>query len=331
MPADAADCTIVVPTYNMGRFLTPLFDSIVNSPLAGSIAEMIFVSDGSTDDTDEVVRALATRGAPFAVRLLKPERNAGTFRARYLGATNAQSKTLMFIDSRITLPLATAVALKSLMGQAPALVANCDVDPHKNIYCLYWRRSHARFYRSEALAEVPVTIDALNFDRIPFGSTCFICPRDAFVEASARFLDHTLWSDDTLLFSDMVQTTPFVLHPQFRIDWEPRDRLYPFLKRLFDRGPGLAQYHFFKVRGALFYATLIASTYGALSLGLAFWCPAWSAGLIVGALLATFASTILIAHGPREFFRLAPLHVAVIAAYGLGALRGAWVVWRRRY
>ena len=330
VPREMGAVTVIVPTYNMARFLKPLYESIARSDFSPRVKEILFISDGSTDETRDVVRTLSSRaedGKP-AVRLIELAGNEGTFRARHRGALEASTEKLLFIDSRITLPSATTGALSELMESYPALVAHCDVDDSKNIYCLYWRRSHDRFYRPESMTQGMVTITAARYDEIPFGSTCFTCPREAFLRACQPYLNRKLWSDDTLLFGDLVREVPFVLHPLFRIDWQPRDRAWPFLKRLFDRGPGLAQYHFFKHRGKLFYAVVLATSYGGLALGVAFWRPLLSLNLLLTGLIVAALSTALLTRNAREFCRLAPLHVAVIVAYGLGALRGAWVVWR---
>ena len=325
------ECTVIVPTWNMGRYLEPLFNSIVNSDFAERVEEIIFVCDKSNDNSESIIKRLAEQqiGRHPSVRLIEPTTREGLFKARYLGAMNARTKKIMFIDSRITLPAASANALARLMPLYPAIFVNLDIDTNKNIFCLYWRRSHARFFRSEEAVAKILMITSENFHATRVGGTCFYCSRDLFVEVSQKYLGQKIWSDDTYVLADMVAQEPFTLHPDVRVNWEPRDEPLVFLKHLYGRGPGLAQYHFFRHRGPLFYATLLGVLYLVLTLTCAFLFPPASVGLILFGLSAALGSTALIAHGWREFLRLAPLHAAVLAFYGTGAVRGAWVVWRR--
>lgn len=327
------DVTVIIPTWNQGRYLTPLFESIVKSPFVEAVEEIIFVYDKSNDNSERIIADLQRRqeGKKPSVKLIAPPERRGLFMARYLGAKAARTKKIMYIDSRITLPPATAAALPRLIREYPAGSANVDIDIHKNIYCLYWQRSHETIFRStyKANRAGPVTVTSENFTQHKIGGTSFYCSRDPFVEISERYLAKPLMSDDTYVMIDLVKVEPFTVHPEFRINWEPRDEAVVFLKHLYGRGPGFAQYNFFRVRGPLFYAVCLGVLFLATVFGLLFVNPLWSLGLLASGLLALALSTAFIAETPLEFLRLAPLHTAVILAYGLGAVRGAWIVWKK--
>jgi glycosyltransferase involved in cell wall biosynthesis len=324
--------TVVIPTWNMGKFLEPLFRSIVDSPFAAIVEEIIFVCDRSSDGSEEIIAGLASGQAdrlPRVTLIQRPERR-GTFINRYLGAKAAKTSRVFFIDSRIVLPESSARALLELVKNYPAMVANIDIDTGKNIYCLWWERAHDTFFRrSETVRESIVPINSENFDTIRIGSTCFFCPRELFLRACEPYLERPLFSDDTALFPDMVKIQAMVMHPDFRIRWEPRDSAKVFLKHLFNRGPGFAEYHLFRHRRALFGAVASGTAATLLVLLALILNPSLGLGLALFFLLLIALSTSLIARSLSEFFRLAPLHTAVILAYGFGALRGAWIVWKR--
>lgn len=328
------DFTVIIPTWNQGRFLQPLFDSIVQSDFAASVAEIIFVCDRSTDGSEEIIsRLIETRSDALPkVRMIQPERRQGLAIARYLGAKAALTTKIFFIDSRITLPQASGRALPALTRQYPAMVANVDIDETKNIYCLYWKRTHARlFHTTTGGGREAVTVTADNFNRNRVGGTCFYCSRDPFLRLSELHLDRaTLFSDDTYIFADLVKSEPLTVHPDFRINWEPRDQAWVFLKHLYGRGPGFAQYNLFRHRGPLFWAVLSGTLLSVLMLTLLMFKPVLAVALAIGSLVALMFSTAFFAAGLGEFLKLAPLHAAVILFYGFGAVRGAWVVWRRR-
>jgi len=88
----------VVPVYNERGNLSPLRDELV--PVlesTGRAFEILFVDDGSTDGSAEVLRGL--RGADGRVRVLTFERNAGQTAAMSAGFAAARGVIVVTLDS----------------------------------------------------------------------------------------------------------------------------------------------------------------------------------------------------------------------------------------
>ena len=83
--------SVVVPTYNYGRFIEKAIESALAQTLRPS--EVIVVDDGSTDDTEEVVRRFGD-----AVRYFRQE-NAGVSAARNRGAAESTGEYIAFLDA----------------------------------------------------------------------------------------------------------------------------------------------------------------------------------------------------------------------------------------
>src|SRR5947207_11109568 len=83
--------SVVVPAYNRARSIRRTIDCILNQNRAPS--EIVVVNDGSTDDTQSIVRAYAP-----AVKLIDIE-NVGPTGARSIGVQAAASEWLAFCDS----------------------------------------------------------------------------------------------------------------------------------------------------------------------------------------------------------------------------------------
>jgi cellulose synthase/poly-beta-1,6-N-acetylglucosamine synthase-like glycosyltransferase len=90
-PAPAGSVTLVIPGRNATRTLRPCLDAVV--PLLGTaeLAEIVFVNDGSTDDTAAVAAA-------YPVRIV-PGVGGGPGYARNLGWRAARAPLVWFIDS----------------------------------------------------------------------------------------------------------------------------------------------------------------------------------------------------------------------------------------
>lgn len=90
------DISVVVPCYNAARWLEPLFDSLQSQQFTNW--EILFVDDGSTDETARVIDELCAR-EPRA-RALHTKRG-GAARARNIGARAcaSSSRFLFFLDA----------------------------------------------------------------------------------------------------------------------------------------------------------------------------------------------------------------------------------------
>jgi hypothetical protein len=249
------------------------------------------------------------------------EKNVGRFRARIEGARRATSERVLFLDSRLTLPSGFGEAIRAAADEHTAVMANVDIDVDRNIFCLYWERSHRRIFRRHFEAtKTTLTLTPENYDRYLKGTTAILVPRDVFLESCAGF--HDLLNDDTFLLGEVVARTPITIDPRVRVQWVPREDWKGFLARLWERGPSFVEYHVFEHRGAFFWAVVAGGVLFVGFVGLTMVAPPIGLVAAAGALALTAASTALFARTPLELVKLAPLHVAVVGTFGAGILRG---------
>jgi glycosyltransferase involved in cell wall biosynthesis len=92
--------SIIVPVYNVEKFLKKCLDSLVNQTLKD--IEIIVVDDGSPDDSHVIYEEFASRDS--RIKIIKKE-NAGVSEARNTGMDVASGEFLMFVDSDDWMPL----------------------------------------------------------------------------------------------------------------------------------------------------------------------------------------------------------------------------------
>ena len=92
--------SVVIPTYNRASLLLKLLDSLTKQTYPFDHFEVIVVDDGSTDETEQVVRKFA-ESAPFSVVYLRQKRK-GPAAARNLGIRHSQGEIIAFADSDVT-------------------------------------------------------------------------------------------------------------------------------------------------------------------------------------------------------------------------------------
>ena len=90
-----ASLSVIVPIYNVGRYLAPCLDSIIASTLTD--IKIICVDDGSTDGSGAVADDHADKDPRITVLHVE---NGGLGRARNIGTTQARGEYLAFVGLR---------------------------------------------------------------------------------------------------------------------------------------------------------------------------------------------------------------------------------------
>lgn len=307
--------SIVIPTMNMSAHLDGLLRSL--EQLSPMVDEILVVNDGSTDQTEAIVAKYS-----FA-RLMTLKENQGRFKARWMGAKEARSPWLLFLDTRLEPASDFLEALASEVSEAKPSIGWVEIDPKQNVFCLYWLRSHETLF-SEHYGIFPegVELTLENYDRYLKGTGVYLCRREHFLAVCEELGSRQILSDDTLLLKKMLSRERLWINPKLRVHWEPRSNATAFLYRLFERGPGFVEYHIFQHRGRFFYLVLLSLILLSSWIWLLFAQP-WLAGEIACAVLLLLGlSARLFAKSWEEFVKMAPLHVAVIFAFGLGVIYG---------
>jgi len=91
--------SVVIPTYNRAKVLAKALEGYLAQSSPALIQELIVVDDGSTDDTETMVREFGARSV-FPVRYLR-QSNKGPAAARNLGIGEVRSSLVLFTDSDI--------------------------------------------------------------------------------------------------------------------------------------------------------------------------------------------------------------------------------------
>lgn len=115
--------SIIIPVYNVSRFLSRCLDSILNQSY--SDFEVILVDDASTDSSKAICKKYALKDERF--HLIENKRNLGISLSRNKGLLNSRGEYITFIDSDDEI---SQNYLEILMG----ILLEYDVD----ISCVKW-------------------------------------------------------------------------------------------------------------------------------------------------------------------------------------------------
>ncbi|HEX3841471.1 MAG TPA: glycosyltransferase [Acidimicrobiales bacterium] len=141
--SDTCDVTIIVPFYNPGpRFGSHLANVVDVLEASGSTFEVIAVSDGSTEDSQQVVGKFEAHG----VRLITMANNGGKGSALRAGMADARGRYVGFIDADGDIPASTITRFLELTrsDDAPDIILGSKRHPDSEVvypllrHCYSW-------------------------------------------------------------------------------------------------------------------------------------------------------------------------------------------------
>ncbi|HEY5845910.1 MAG TPA: glycosyltransferase family A protein [Microlunatus sp.] len=95
-PSTPIAVSVVVPVYNAGEYLQRCLDSLLQQEMPAGTVELIFVDDGSSDDSLERLHALEREHE--ALRVIAIPHSGWPGRPRNVGADGASGEYVMFVD-----------------------------------------------------------------------------------------------------------------------------------------------------------------------------------------------------------------------------------------
>jgi glycosyltransferase involved in cell wall biosynthesis len=88
--------SVVIPVYNPGKYIDPCIDSLVRQTLPAADFEVLFVNDGSTDDTPARLDKLAEEHPHF--RVIHIPNSGWPGKPRNIGVSEAKGEYVQFVD-----------------------------------------------------------------------------------------------------------------------------------------------------------------------------------------------------------------------------------------
>lgn len=206
--------TVVIPVYNVRRYLGKTLDSVLRQPF-GDI-EVIVVDDGSTDGSAEVAESYARRNR--RLRLVRQE-NAGVSTARNIAVPMARGEYLTFVDGDDELPAdAWSTMMRTLEETGSDFVVGKmeRVAGERRFVTPLMRRNHREDRLGVTLEEMPLMLaDVFSVNKI--------YRLDFWREAGIWFPERTRYQDQPALTQAFLAARAFDVLTETVYQWCVRD------------------------------------------------------------------------------------------------------------
>lgn len=158
--------TIVVPIYNVERYLRRCVDSLISQSYEN--LEILLINDGSPDHSLDICKEYQTKDA--RVRVISQE-NKGLAYTRNVGVSEAKGEYIMFVDSDDYIHKDMAKILMTNLQKSNADLSACGhLEVHENGYqnCLNKKHFLKTYTPEEALKVFMFTyeIDIINCNKL---------------------------------------------------------------------------------------------------------------------------------------------------------------------
>ncbi|MFS0852509.1 glycosyltransferase family 2 protein [Microbacterium sp. 179-I 3D4 NHS] len=320
--------SVVIPSYNSAPWLPSTIDALAEAVrVAGAAVEVIVVDDGSDDDSDAVVRRLATT-FPGDLQIVRQE-NSGRFLARWSGIERASADLVLLLDSRVILAPDALSYLLSAVAADPAPAGwngHVHTDPTSPLVGRFWEVPTFVFWGRYLRDPRPYDLTPETFDSAPKGTGAFLARtetlREAFLQAWPEG-DAKLISDDTKILRWVAEHGGIRLDPGFSATYRPRTTVRGFVQHSFDRGTLFVDSY----AGTSLLRSivlLVAAAAPIVALALLVWLTAIGAGLVALGVAAVLVLGLLAPLVPAAINRCPGRAVLAYLTYVLVFLVPFW-------
>ena len=207
--------SVIVPVYNVEKFLPRCLDSIINQTLKD--IEIICINDGSPDNSLQILEDYAKKDS--RIRIINQE-NSGPSVSRNKGILMAQGEYIGFVDSDDWLDVDFYEKLYAAAQKYDADIAACGIK----VYRKYSRVNYMLKYTKEScvddlerklyLCDVPETCNVWN----KIYRTTFIKNNNIEFEVGINFGEDVSFTMEALYFSENLVTIPNTLYNYDRLN-----------------------------------------------------------------------------------------------------------------
>jgi glycosyltransferase involved in cell wall biosynthesis len=206
--------TVVIPVYNVRRYLSETLDSVLRQPVDD--IEVIVVDDGSTDGSAEVAEDYVRRDRRF--RLVRQE-NAGVSTARNIAVPMASGEFLTFVDGDDELPADAWTTMMRTLEKTGSdfVVGNMErLAGDRRFVTPLMRRNHREERLGVTLEQMPLMLaDVFSVNKI--------YRLDFWREAKIWFPERTRYQDQPALTQAFLAARAFDVLTETVYQWRVRE------------------------------------------------------------------------------------------------------------
>ena len=173
--------SFVIPAYNEEKELKPFYNKVV--PIISELNieyEMIFIDDGSNDNTPNILKALSR---DQNVKVITLSRNFGQQASLICGFKHASGDCVIELDVKLDLPF-DLIPKMIKKWQEGAEVVHTQNKVKGNAFTRFFKRMYLKFLHWVAKIDIPLDTDEFKlYDKKVIKEICSLTEQDKFIMA----------------------------------------------------------------------------------------------------------------------------------------------------
>lgn len=215
----AAKISVIVPVYNVEKYLRKSLDSLVNQTLEE--IEIICVNDGSPDNSSEILEEYYAKDPRIVVR---DTSNRGLAAARNHGVAQATSDFLMFCDSDDSYNLKACETMYKAItkNDTDIAIAGTNIVYNTPALAKQYRKSDEEYYRLRLDGKVKITDSIIKKTDVSAWNKIY---RTAIQRKYEIWFPKGMWYEDVSFFNSymLVSNTAYYLKDKKLYNYVRRD------------------------------------------------------------------------------------------------------------
>lgn len=220
--------SIIIPTFNRAYLISETIDSILAQTYQNW--ECIIVDDGSTDNTEALIKEYLKKDGRFQYFIRPPYLSKGVSSSRNYGLEKSKGELINFFDSDdLMLSGFLKERIEIFMQHPETDVVFCAYK------CFYENGLRNKIYNGEFSGDI---IDDLLNSRVSFGPLCFLIKKT--VLEGLRFDPEIHSSEDTDFFFNLFVSKDLVIRNVSEILYHVRRHEHSIVSKLDKKGESIS-------------------------------------------------------------------------------------------
>ena len=235
--------SIITPIFNEEKNIERYFDAILNLDYKKDDFEIIFVNDGSKDNSLSKLKTIKEKYKNINIKIINFKENKWRAIAREEWAKNAKYEDLLFLDAKCEI---FSDALNVINNKKYSPIVWNAIQKRNNLVDKFLYIIRKKLFKNSFWESFKdIFIDKNNFDDISKWTWIFFINKEIFLDNIPKHKWEHI-SDDTKLLKNIIKNTKILKTSDLKIYYNVREWFLENIIHIYERWPKFIDFYYKK-------------------------------------------------------------------------------------